>query len=194
MNTGGPPDWDERYRQPGYWCGTEPVEFLRQHLAELPRGTALDLATGEGRNAIFLARNGFTVTGIDSSPTALAKVRARAEQEGVPLRLIQADLETYELPPEQFDVVLCFYYLDRDLFPAMERAVRAAGALVIETYTTDQLQFPRGPRRPEHLLRPNELYQTFRRWRIAYYREVTRENKAVASLLAYKLQDQPPGG
>lgn len=182
-----PPDWEARYRQPGYWCGEEPVAFLRQHLDELPRGAALDLAMGEGRNALFLAHHGYQVTGIEKSPTAVAKARARAEKEGVELNLIEADLENYPLPREEFDVVLCFYYLQRNLFPQMEAALKAGGALLMETYTVEQLQFARGPRSRAHLLEPNELYRAFRHLRIACYREVIREERALASLLAFKL-------
>jgi len=70
------PNWEERYAQPGCCCGREPVDFLREHLDELPRGAALDLAMGAGRNALFLAQHGFSVTGIDSSPTGGAPARA----------------------------------------------------------------------------------------------------------------------
>lgn len=182
-----PPDWEERYQQPGYWCGTEPVHFLRQHLEELPPGPVLDLAMGEGRNALFLARQGFAVTGIERSATAIAKAQARAQEEGLLLTTIEENLETYQLPVEQFDVVLCFYYLQRNLFGPMERTLRRGGALVVETYTVEQRQFPRGPRDSAHLLEPNELYHAFRHLRVAYYREVQREQRAFASLLAYRV-------
>jgi tellurite methyltransferase len=180
-------DWEARYRRPGYWCGDEPVPYLRQHLDQLPRGAALDLAMGEGRNAVFLAQNGFSVTGIEKSASGIAKARARAEKAGVHLNLIKADLENYTLPPGQFDVVLCFFYLQRSLFPQMEAALKPGGALVVETYTVEQLQFARGPRRRDYLLEPNELYRAFRHLRIAHYQEVVRDERAVARLLAYKL-------
>ncbi len=183
------PDWEERYRQPGYFCGTRPTEFLQEHFSELPRGAALDLAMGEGRNALFLAQQGFSVTGIEKSPTAVAKARKRAHDLGVALACIQADLENYALPVEQYDVVLCFNYLQRNLFPAMVRALKPGGALMMETYTIEQAHAPRGPRNPAHLLQPNELYYAFRDLRVAYYREVVRGERAVASLLAYKRRD-----
>lgn len=187
MSEPHPPNWEERYGHPGYWCGTEPVEFLRENLAALPGGTALDLAMGEGRNALFLARHGYAVTGIEKSSTAIAKASARAEKESLRLTAIEADLESCALPQEQYNVVLCFYYLQRNLFVAMEQALAPGGALLIETYTVEQLHLPHGPRRRDHLLEPNELYHAFRHLRVALYREVTREGRAVASLLAYKL-------
>ena len=142
---------------------------------------------GEGRNALLLARHGFAVTGIEKSPAAIAKARERARELGLPLTVIEADLENYPLPVAQFDVVLCFYYLQRSFFPALERALKPGGALVMETCTTDQLQLPGGPRHPDYLLQPNELYRAFRHLRVAYYREVTKETRAVASLLAYRI-------
>jgi ubiquinone/menaquinone biosynthesis C-methylase UbiE len=175
VSGGKRPDWEAHYQQPGYWCGAEPVAFLREHLAELPVGAALDLAMGEGRNAVFLARHGFAVTGIDNSPTAIAKARSRAAQEGVHLNVIEADLENYRLPKEEFDVVLCFYYLQRTLFRPMVAALKPGGALMMESYTVEQLDFPQGPRTREHLLEPNELFRAFRHLWVAYYREVSRK-------------------
>ena len=182
------PNWAERYAQPGCCCGREPVDFLREHLDERPRGAALDLAMGEGRNALFLAQHGFSVTGIDSSPTGVAKAEARARERSRNhhRQLAAADLESCALPGEEFDVVLCCYYLQRSLFPQMERALKQGGALLVQTLMVEQLQFSTGPRNREHLLEPNELYRTFRHLRVTYYREVVRGERAVASLLAYR--------
>lgn len=180
------PDWEERYRKPGCVCGREPAGFLVEHFNELPVGAALDLAMGDRHNALFLARHGFAVTGIEKSPPAIAKARARASGLGVALTTVEADLENYTLPVEVFAVVLCFNYLQRSLFAAMGRALKPGGALVMETYTMDELKLPHGPRHPEHLLQPGELYRAFRHLRVAYYREVTPANRAVASLLAFR--------
>lgn len=180
------PDWEERYAQPGYFCGTEPAQFLRGHLQELPRGAVLDLAIGEGRNALFLARHGYRVYGVDQSTVGLAKAQARVRQLGLHAYLWAADLERYPLPEAQFEVVVCFYYLQRSLFPQMERALRQGGALIMETYTIEQLPCRHGPSNPEHLLQPNELYRAFRHLRVVHYREMIKEERATASLLAFR--------
>ena len=180
-------DWEERYREVRTCCGTEPVALLREHLHELPGGGALDLAMGQGRNALFLAQQGYRVTGVEISRTAIEKAQRRARELGVEITCMQADLKKWTLPVEQFDVVVCFYYLDRNLFSAMERALKWGGALAMETYTVDQLRFSRGPRNPAHLLEVNELYQAFRHLHIAYYRELVREGRALASLLAFRV-------
>ena len=187
-------EWDDRYNRPGYCAGTEPALFLRQVLPLLPRGRALDLAMGEGRNAIFLARHGWHVTGIDWSAAALEKVAAFAEMhdlraDGPPaqgrLTTIQANLEHYALPAGQFDVLLCFNYLERSLFRSIAETLRPGGVLVYETYTIDQLEYPEGPRSPDHLLRSGELRAGFGALEIVFYAE-HNAGKGIASLLARK--------
>jgi SAM-dependent methyltransferase len=180
------PNWDERYRQPGRFCGEDALDFLREYINELPSGDALDLAAGEGRNAVFLAQKGYRVTAIEKSPVGIAKAAAWAKEAGVELDLIEADLENYSLPEEAFDLVFCSNYTQRSLFPQMERALRTGGALMIQTYTVEQAGRERGPKNPEFLLQPNELYRTFRHLRVAYYREVDDGHRAIASLLAYR--------
>ncbi len=177
--------WEERYAKPGLYAGREPVEFLMEVAALLPKGDVLDLAMGEGRNALFLAERGFRVFGLDRSPTAVKKARQQAEQCSVKIDCWVADLEQFPLPAHRFDVVLCFYFLDRNLWTAMRESVKPGGYLVAETYTVGQLRFASGPRHPEHLLRSGELRGSFLDWRILFYREIT-EKRAVASLLARK--------
>ena len=186
MNEQTQPNWDERFGEPGRWCGEEPQEFLRRHLGLLPRGRALELAMGEGRNAIFLAQQGYQVTGIDKSPVGVAKARDWARELGLQISAVAADLENYTLPVEAFDLVVSTYYLQRSLFPQMERALKPGGALFIETYTIEQLERAKGPRNPDYLLQPNELYRAFRHLRVAYYREIEDDRRAVATLLAFR--------
>lgn len=85
--------------------------------------------------------------------------------------LIRADLESFALPSAAFDVILCFRYLQRPLFPAIERALRPGGVLVLETFTVEQLSFEEGPRNREHLLRVGELREAFPDLATLFYRE-----------------------
>jgi SAM-dependent methyltransferase len=192
--------WEERFRRPEYWAGKEPIEFLREVLPWLPRGTALDVAMGEGRNAVFLAEHGLRVAGVDQSSAALDKAEALGRQRGVRVEraahggpvvpprpgvfLHQADLESLELPGMQFDVVLCSYFLHRPLLPHLEKRVAPGGFLIYETYTLAQLAFEGGPRNPEFLLRPGELRAAFPRLEIVFYRE-HNAGKGIAGLLAH---------
>ena len=196
-----PRNWEARYRAEGFPAGTEPAPFLREVLPLLPRGRALDLAMGAGRNAILLALNGWRVTGIDSCRAALENAAALAQGRGVSVRwagksqqlssklprllLLEADLESSVLPGGLFELVLCSNYLQRSLFASIQRALCSGGMLVYETYTIDQLAFSGGPHNPAHLLQHNELREALPALRILFYREL-RTGKGIASLLARK--------
>ena len=178
--------WEERYASPRRRPRRGPSAWLVTYADRLPTGRALDVATGEGRNALFLARRGFEVTGVDRSPTALRTARARAREEGLELELHLADLEACELPAGPFQVVVVMRYLQRSLFEPLGRALAPGGVLLYESFTRDYLKY--GPRNPEHLLRPGELRQAFRDLEILAYRETEdpERREARASLLARK--------
>jgi len=148
----------------------EPSEFLESVAELLPRGRALEVAVGQGRNALFLAARGHWVVGIDRSAEALLQARRAAATEGVPLQLIQADLERYRLPPERFDVVVNVRYLQRSLIPAMSAALRPGGMVVFDTFLVDQLALGH-PRNPEFTLAHNELLRLFAGLRVLRYEE-----------------------
>lgn len=179
--------WEERYAKPGFYAGTEPVAFLSEVVALLPQGDVLDLAMGEGRNALFLAERGFRVFGLDRSPTAVMKAHHSGQERGLKLFCWIADLEQFPLPVHRFDIALCFYFLERRLWRAMQQTVKPGGYFVAETYTVGRLggRLASGPRRPDHLLRPGELRTAFEGWSILLYREMAGK-KAVTSLLARK--------
>jgi SAM-dependent methyltransferase len=121
-------DWDRRYAQPNLLWGLTPNRFLVAEVSELSPGRALDLACGEGRNAIWLASRGWQVTAVDYSGVAIATARKRAQDEGEVVDFVCADLLEYEPEPEAFSLVLLFYL---HLVPHERRLVleRAAGAL-----------------------------------------------------------------
>jgi tellurite methyltransferase len=185
--------WDERYRQEEAGLERGPASFLVEHRHLLPpRGRALDVAMGAGRNALYLASLGYEVTGIDVSGVAVARCREEAARRGLPIEALQADLESYRLPRAAYDVVINFYYLQRDLAPQMEAALQPGGVVVFEMLTREQRQFGWGPRRDKFLLRPGELRSLFPGLEVLAYREgvVERDSeegmKAVASLVARK--------
>jgi tellurite methyltransferase len=103
--------WNARYAARRSLEAGEPNRFLREHLTLLPRGHVLELAMGEGHHAIFLAQRGFSVTGIDISEIAVARALRLARRAGVSINAGVMDLRTAALPPETYDVVICFYYL-----------------------------------------------------------------------------------
>jgi SAM-dependent methyltransferase len=119
--------WDERYASQELVWGAEPNRFLPPEVSGLAPGRGVDLACGEGRNAIWLARQGWSMTGIDFSAVGIAKARRLAEHAGVVVDLVVDDVTTVALEPVH-DLVLIFYV---QFAPQRRRAMleRAAGAL-----------------------------------------------------------------
>jgi SAM-dependent methyltransferase len=164
--------------------GTAPGSSARA--ADPPR--ALDLACGAGRDAVFLAQRGFAVEGWDHASEALERARDLARRHGVTVRTEIRDLEQPDLPPptQLFDLIVCFRFLHRPLFPWMERALAPGGWLVYETYRVGQERFGR-PIRARFLLARDELARAFPALETIHYEERDPEAGPVtARLLARK--------
>jgi tellurite methyltransferase len=186
--------WEERFKTKGFALGKRANPFLRKHIGLLPKGRALDIAAGEGRNAIFLAEHGFDVDGVDLSETGLRKARKLAKETGVKIHTVVADLDTYSIEKERYDLIANFYFLRRNLIPKIKKGVKKGGRVIFETYTLGQRSLGmRGPKNPKYLLKPNELLHLFKGFRILLYREgIFREDgrrKTIASLIAEKPKD-----
>jgi tellurite methyltransferase len=169
-------------------CTPEPARFLVDNVGLLPKGRVLDVAMGEGRNAIYLATMGFEVEGVDVSPEAVKAALESARQAGVSITTQVADLEAgYQIERQSFDVIICFNYLQRSLIPQMKDGLRKGGMVVYETFTVDQAQFG-PPRNPDHLLKHNELLDAFRDFRcLRYYEGIVGGRKASAGIVAEKV-------
>ena len=165
----------------------EPAQFLIENIDLLPRGRALDIAMGNGRNAIYLAKMGFDVEGVDISEEAIKSVREAAKRVGVTIKARIADLEgNYEIEKGIYDVIVCFNYLYRPLIPQIKDGLRKGGVVVYETFIIDQAKFGK-PTNPDYLLKHNELLDSFRDFRCLRYREGVMEGKkAIASIIAEK--------
>lgn len=121
--------WNDRYRAVDLVWGAEANRFVAEVLgARTPEGRALDLACGEGRNAIWLARQGWRVVGVDFSEVALERARKLADAAGVEVEWVHADVASYEAEPGAFALVVVSYL---QVPEAVRRSVlaRAAGAL-----------------------------------------------------------------
>jgi len=177
--------WNKKYATETYLFGRDPIPFLKDHVDLLPQGAVLDLAMGEGRNGVFLATQGFQVTGVDISEAGFKKAQALAAEKGVTLTTVVADLEQYTIPPDTFDVIICTYYLQRNLFPKIAAALKPGGMVLIETYTVDHLQY-RPTFNKAFLLERNELLTLLPGLRVLRYQEVDTGDAAFASILAQK--------
>lgn len=177
--------WNKKYDTEKFLFGQDPIPFLKDHIDLLPKGKALDLAMGEGRNGVYLATQGFDVTGVDISEIGFKKANALAAEKGVTLTTVVADLEQYTIPSGTYDVILCTYFLQRDLFPKIAAALKSGGVALIETYTMDHLRY-RQKFNPAYLLEPNELLTLLPGLRVLRYQEVDTGDAAYASILALK--------
>jgi len=180
-------EWDQRYRA-GEQVLERPAPLVVEFASGLAPGTALDLASGPGRNALYLAERGWRVTAVDGSSTAIELLRGK--NPSIDARL--ADLETgeFELTPRGFDLVLSCYYLQRSLIPAMQSALREGGLLIMIVRLAEAGQ-PQGT--PTRAC-PGKLRAFFEGWRVLHYwegeRGVLDHRHAVAEVVAQK----PVGG
>jgi len=183
--------WDEKYRKSGFALGREANPFLRKHIGLLTKGKALDIAAGEGRNAVFLAQHGFEVDAVDISPVGLRKAKRRAKERGVRIHTVLGDLDAFEMEKGRYDLIANFYFLSRRLVPKIKKGLRKGGKIIFETYLIDHRDLnTEGPRNIRYYLKRNELLRLFSNFRILFYREgIFREGgrrKAIASLVAEK--------
>jgi tellurite methyltransferase len=155
--------WNERYGGKGFFFSLTPSKLLAESLdlvlAQVQGRRALDIACGEGRNAIFLAQNGFEVTAVDIAELGLERGRVRAAGLGVRVEFVQADLEDWEVPGP-YDLILDFNFLLRPLIPMLVEALSPGALLIMETI----LESPglQGEHNPLFLLQSGELEQLFR--------------------------------
>jgi SAM-dependent methyltransferase len=164
----------------------EPSRWLVDHARVLPSsGHALDVASGSGRNAFWLAARGLETLAVDRSPASVAEIRATASTLHLPLRaeVVDLEIEGATLPVSTFDVVVVVHYLHRALFPALKDAVRPGGVLVYETFTRAQARRGR-PTNPAFLLEPGELRTLVAPLEILFEREGDFEGKMLASVIA----------
>jgi 2-polyprenyl-3-methyl-5-hydroxy-6-metoxy-1,4-benzoquinol methylase len=176
--------WDNNFNEEFYIYGKEPVPFLSENVNILPKGKALDLAMGEGRNGVYLATQGFDVLGLDISPVGLDKAQMLAEENGVSISTAIADLEEVDLEKDTYDVILCMYYLQRDLFQKMKDALKSGGMVVVETYNTDYLKYSNFNKK--YLLETNELLEIFKDFKIIKYQMYDDGEEAYSSIIAQK--------
>ena len=156
-------DWNARYDTSELIWKGEPNQFLPPEVADLTPGTAVDLACGEGRNAVWLAKQGWTVTGVDFSDVGVEKGRKLAADNGVEATWVVADATTWEPPTKGFDLVAVFYLqlAAEERRASMETAVRAlgvGGTLVLVGH--DLLNLTEGyggPQNPAFLLTAEDI-------------------------------------
>jgi SAM-dependent methyltransferase len=165
-----------------------PATWLVENVSLLPRGLpVLDVASGAGRNALFLAAAGWHVHAVDRDADALATLRASADVAGVQVSTEVLDLEnsTTAFGEQEFGGVVVFNYLHRPLVPGLIASLAVGGVLIYETFTIGQEK--RGhPKNPLFLLNRGELAQLVAPLAILRSREGDFEGRLIASIVAQR--------
>ena len=185
--------WNQRYSDSlAARLGTEPSEWLASHrslLVDQPKGRALDVAGGAGRNAFYLAELGFDVDVWDISDVAVEAVAGEAARRGLGIRARQCDLTETEIPVEAFQVVVNLNFLERSLFHPLSDALVPGGLLFFQAFVEEDASVARRPMNPRFVLESRELLEGFPCLEALDYREeveaeTPRGSRSVARLLA----------
>ena len=141
--------WDQRYQSDDFVYGKEANGFLREACRGLNRGRVLCLAEGEGRNAVFLAEQGHTVTAVDSSAVGLEKAQRLATERGVQITTEVADLANYKIEEKSWDIIVSIFChvpprIRTNIHKSAVRGLRPGGAFILEGYTPAQLNLGTG--------------------------------------------------
>ena len=178
--------WDARYAEEGEeWLERSPRPLLLNYANALPTsGLALDAASGVANNGAYLARLGLRVIALDISENGLRLAMRRAREEGLDLSAAVYDLSSPWLPPNRFDVIVNFRFLERATFPVYRQALKNGGWLFFETF----VKTAGDSDRPEYYLNAGELKQAFQDFEILNWKEakIPGADRATAQLVARK--------
>jgi cyclopropane fatty-acyl-phospholipid synthase-like methyltransferase len=182
--------WEARYSSAGYLFGKEPIVSLKSYISNLKPGKVLDVAMGEGRNAVFLAQNGFQVEGIDCSAKAVAKAKALADEKKVSVEAKTQNLDFFLMPLMKYDSIVMSYFkpLPR-FFSEIKRGLVMGGTVLFEAYTTEHLKLQNPPNPSidfDQCFKPNELLTQLKDFHILYYHEMAEGNSHLVRAIAKK--------
>ena len=185
-------DWDNRYRLREHAASdleAAPTPLLIKTAAVLKPGLALDLASGAGRNALWLAEQNWEVTAVDGAQTAIEILRSRALERDLKINAVVADLEKgeFEIESGRWDLVVMCYYLQRNLFEPAKRGVAPGGILISIVHMNEP-----GEEDGLHRLRPGDLEKYFKGWEILHRREGKAIDPAHRRAVAEIVARRPP--
>lgn len=159
--------WNERYAEKEFAYGKEPNQFLKDNLHHLSKGKILFVAEGEGRNAVFVAQNGFEVVAFDYSESAKSKALTLAKEQNVQIDYVVSDVMDVSFEPESFDAIVFIFAH----FPAVIRKqahqklvsfLKPGGKIIFEAFEKNQLQFTSGgPKELAMLFSEDEVKNEF---------------------------------
>ena len=149
--------WDKRYKESGFAYGEEPNDFLVSMVSHIPPGEVLCLGGGEGRNAVFLARQGYSVTALDQSSVGLEKATELARRKNVSIATIVADLANYAISPGRYNGIVAIFLhlppaLRQQVHQQILKGLAPGGVFIMEAFAPDQLKYGTGGPRNAALL------------------------------------------
>ena len=157
--------WNEKYREDHY--PAEVAGVVKDFYGMAPGKMALDIAAGNGRHAIYLARKGFSVDAVDISEVGLGEFAGQHPN----IRAICADLDHFDIPAGRYDLILNVKFLNRRLFPYILEGLKPGGVVIFHTLLKQDAVQGTSKHCGDYLLRPNELLHAFIGMRVVYYRE-----------------------
>lgn len=174
--------WDKRYSDPEYAYGTEPNQFLVENIGQLPqKGEVLCLAEGEGRNAVYLAQQGFHVTAVDASAPGMEKANRLAKERSVTIHTHVSDLAHFTIEPSSFDGIVSIFChvpieLRKNLHRSVVQGLKSGGVLILEAYTPQQIALGTGgPPVAELTMNLQDLTQELSGLNILHGKELQRD-------------------
>ncbi len=162
--------WEKRYSSGSYEGRGWPSDLLESWITRIPAGRALDLPSGRGRNALYLAEHGWEVDAVDISPSALKTGAELAKERGLDVNWHQADLDVDPVPNAPYELIVSCFYMNRNLIPSIKEWLAPNGFVVFEQHMESSFDV-QGPATSDWRLAPNELLRLFSDFRIVHYEE-----------------------
>lgn len=148
---------------------TDANAFLVAMVSKLKPGAALDVAMGQGRNAVWLASQGWNVTGYDVSEEGLRQAREEAARRGLKLNAVHASHQDFDFGRERWDLIVLTYALadmeDHAFLQRIQESLKPGGVVLVEQFNAAPVPGARGP--------ANALFKTFANYRVLHYEDVT---------------------
>lgn len=174
--------WDTKYDTTEYIYGKKPNDFLHAHSHLFPSGgRILCLAEGEGRNSVYLAQQGYRVTGVDASSVGLHKAGQWAQEQNVTINFVHSDLSEYDLGHEQWDGIVSIFchlppVLRQEIHQKVVAGLKKSGILLLEAYTPKQIQYGTGgPPTEELMMSHDSIAKEFKGLHFEHLKELERE-------------------
>ena len=193
--------WNSRFSAEGYLFGESPNAYLAEMAPSLKAGKTLSLADGEGRNSVWLAKQGLDVDAFDFSPVAIQKAQQLADKHAVKVNYRCSDWESFDWAPDRYDNVVGVFFqfvnpaARSALFAKMDLALKPGGVLLIQGYGKDQLQYKTGgPGELDHLYDDELLLSAFSNYSVLDIKTYTAEvdegagHKGMSALVGFVAQ------